>query len=82
LSKPIDLAISLREWRDELLAEDALVEGRKRCLKLSELTGVEAESIWQWGFIEHVSCGLLDLHLSDKDAAKQHFDIANKWYGY
>ncbi|MEZ5597423.1 MAG: aminoglycoside phosphotransferase family protein [Pseudomonadales bacterium] len=75
----IDLAISLREWRDEILDDDALENGRRRCELLDKLTDVSTDAIWQWGFVEHVSCGLLDLNLQDAAAAEKHFDIAKYW---
>ncbi|MEM7016975.1 MAG: phosphotransferase, partial [Pseudomonadota bacterium] len=74
-----DLAISLREWREELLAGNTLELGQARCALLSELTNVDAEAIWQWGFIEHVSCGLLDVQLGDTKSANEHFAIAQCW---
>ena len=77
--RAIDLAISLREWREELLSGDVLALGLKRCEFLSRLTEIDSQSIWQWGFIEHVSCGLLDLNLNDQDAADKHFAIATCW---
>ena len=77
--RAIDLAISLREWREELLSGDVLALGLERCEFLSRLTEVDSQSIWQWGFIEHVSCGLLDLNLNDLDAADKHFAIATCW---
>ena len=75
----VDLAISLREWRDELLEGDTLDRGQRRCELLSDLTGAPSDAIWQWGFIEHVSCGLLDLHLQDAEEADHHFTIATRW---
>lgn len=75
----VDLAISLREWRDELLKGDTLDLGQRRCDLLSDLTGVHSDAIWQWGFVEHVSCGLLDLHLQDALEADHHFTIAERW---
>ncbi len=77
----LDLAISLREWRGELLAGDTLALGRQRCALLARLTGVDSTAIWQWAFIEHVSCGLLDLQLRDVENADQHFAIAQRWLG-
>jgi len=75
----IDLAISMREWRSELLAGDTLAAGQSRCELLSRLTGVDRQAIWEWGFIEHVACGLLDAQLEDRRAARQHFSIARHW---
>ena len=77
--RAIDLAISLREWPEELLAGDTLLLGLERCERLARLASLDSRSIWQWGFIEHVSCGLLDLNLGDFDAAEKHFTIANSW---
>ncbi len=77
--RAIDLAVSLREWRDELLAGDTQQLGQQRCALLSDLTGVSATAIWQWGFVEHVSSGLLYQQLGDTSAADQHFSIASRW---
>ena len=43
-----------------IMREDPL-EGdlRKRARRLAERTGLEAESIWEWGVVERVSTGLL-----------------------
>ena len=59
IERAYDLAIPMREWSTELLAGDPLALGLQRCHRLAELTGVEPEPIWQWGFIERVSTGLL-----------------------
>jgi streptomycin 6-kinase len=54
-----DLAIPTREWSSELLAGDPARLARARCRKLADLTGLDAEAVWQWGFVERVSTGLL-----------------------
>ena len=46
-----DLAVPLREWPREPGA-------RERCARLSELTGVAPQPIWEWGYVERVSTGL------------------------
>ncbi|MBI4641666.1 MAG: phosphotransferase [Candidatus Tectomicrobia bacterium] len=74
-----DLSISLREWGHELLAGDALRLGKARCALLNGLTGVDEGAIWQWGFIEHVSSGLLYTQLGQKTSAHEHFSIAERW---
>lgn len=61
IERAYDLAISMREWSAELLAGDPLALGVQRCRRLAELTGVDPEPIWQWGFIERISTGLLCL---------------------
>lgn len=77
--KALDLCISLREWTDELLAGDTLEIGRTRLQLLSDLTDVPPEPIWQWGFIEHVSSGLLWKQMGGAKYAAAHFAIAEKW---
>ncbi len=73
-----DLGILMRGWNEELLAGDALALGRERCALLAELTGVDEEAIWQWGFIERVSTGLLLTQLGLPDA-RDTLAIAERW---
>jgi streptomycin 6-kinase len=77
--RALDLAISMREWRSELLAGDTLAEGQSRCELLSRLTGVDGQAIWEWAFVEHVASGLLHEQLGDRSAARQHLSIAGHW---
>ncbi len=59
-----DLAVPMREYSRELLAaRDTVRATQERCAFLSRLTGVEAAPIWQWGFMERVSTGLLALRV-------------------
>lgn len=62
-----DLAIPLRQWNDEVLAGDgpAVVDGW--CEHLRAQTGVAADAIWDWAFVERVSTGLFLLQLGDGD---------------
>jgi streptomycin 6-kinase len=59
IERGYDLGISMRGWSGELLAGDPVLLGGRRCLKLAQLTGVDPQPIWQWGFIERVSTGLV-----------------------
>lgn len=77
--RAVDLAVLLREWREDLLSGDTLSVGRARCELLAQLTGVDRASIWQWGFLEHVSSGLLYLRLHNHRAADEHLTIASRW---
>lgn len=54
-----DLAPIMRDWSGELLAGDTAGLALARCDLLAELTGVERRAIWQWGFVERVSTGLV-----------------------
>jgi len=74
-----DLGISMREWEEELLAGDALALGRARCALLSRLTGVPEEPIWQWGFLERVSTGLLLAEMGLDEQARAFLTVAEAW---
>jgi streptomycin 6-kinase len=44
-----------------LAAPDVRAAARDRCRRLAALTGVGLRPIWEWGFMERVSTGLLAL---------------------
>lgn len=79
IERAYDLAIPMREWGDELLAGDPAALGRRRCEQLARLTGVEPEPIWQWGFIERVSTGLLLHQLGQPGLAQEFLTVADAW---
>ena len=74
-----DLAIPMREWSGELLDGDAARLGRERCAYLSRLTGVEPRGIWEWGFVERVSTGLLSTRVGDDRTGKEMLAVAEVW---
>ena len=74
-----DLSVPMREWSAELLQGDPLELGRQRCRLLSDLTGVELEPIWQWGFIERVSTGLHLLELGWEAESREFLAVAESW---
>ncbi|HEY6256471.1 MAG TPA: aminoglycoside phosphotransferase family protein [Xanthobacteraceae bacterium] len=74
-----DLSISMREWSAELLAGDPLALGRRRCALLSRLTGVEAEAIWQWGFIERLVNGLIYREIGPEENALEFLTVVEAW---
>jgi streptomycin 6-kinase len=74
-----DLSISMREWSAELLAGDPVALGRQRCGLLSRLTGVEAEAIWQWGFIERLANGLLYKEIGPEENAAEFLAVVDAW---
>lgn len=79
IERAYDLGILMREWSDDLLAGDPLSLGVQRCTRLSSRTGVELKAIWQWGFVERVSTGLLLRHLNMDDAAEPILEVARAW---
>lgn len=73
-----DLGVIMREWSEPLLQGGPLPAGKARCARLAARTGVDAAAIWQWGYLETVSTGLLccKLGLFDWEAMLQ---IAEAW---
>lgn len=74
-----DLAIPMREFTDELLAGDALGQGLARAQWLAEHTGLDEQRIWEWGYVERVSTGLLCLHESHTDWGRDFLTVAEAW---
>ena len=74
-----DLAIPMREWSRELLDGDAARLGRERCSYLGRLTGVDPRGIWEWGFVERVSTGLLSIQVGDARTGREMLDVAEIW---
>lgn len=74
-----DLGISMRDWTDELLAGDAVRVGLERCALLARLSGVAPQPIWEWGFIERVSTGLLLLKVGATTVGRDTLAVADLW---
>jgi streptomycin 6-kinase len=74
-----DLGIVMREDSEELLAADALKLGRKRAERLSQLTGVDRQAIWEWGVIERVSTGLHCVQLGYDEWSAPILQVAEAW---
>lgn len=62
-----DLAVPMRDWSAELLSGPTVALARERCELLADLTGVDTQAIWQWGFVERVSTGLVELEIGMKE---------------
>jgi streptomycin 6-kinase len=74
-----DLAIPMREWRGELLDGDPVRLGRERCAYLGRLTGVHPRGIWEWGFVERVSTGLLATRVGADRMGREMLGVAEAW---
>jgi streptomycin 6-kinase len=74
-----DLGISMREWSRELLDGDTARLGHERCAYLSHMTGVNPREIWEWGFIERVSTGLLTTRVGADTVGREMLDVAEIW---
>ena len=76
-----DLAIPMRGWNSDLRGGDPVQRGHERRDMLADLTGCEREAIWQWGFIERVSTGLMLLEIGMEQEGRETLAIADLWAG-
>jgi streptomycin 6-kinase len=82
ISEPAhDLGVALRDGNEELLAGDAVGAASARCRQVASLTGVDADAIWQWAFIERVSSGLFLLQLGHRKEARPFLAVADRLSG-
>ena len=63
-----DLAVAMREYNEPLLAGDTSRLVRERAELLATSCDVDPAAVWQWGFIERVSTGLLNMRDFASDA--------------
>jgi streptomycin 6-kinase len=74
-----DLAIPMREFTDELMAGDALRIGHERARFLAHHTGLDEPRIWEWGYIERVSTGLLCAKEGHAECGRDFLAVAEAW---
>lgn len=79
--KACDLAPIMRDWSEELLTGDTEALTRARCDLLAELTDVPTRPIWQWGYMERVSTGLVMLAIGQREEAHQTLAVADRLVG-
>ena len=73
-----DLGVALRDWSGRLLGADARAVAEGFCAVLAERSGVDAQRIWEWGFLERGSTGLyvLDVVGAPDRVARPYLDSA------
>ncbi|MEV4412336.1 aminoglycoside phosphotransferase family protein [Catellatospora sp. NPDC049609] len=77
-----DLGVVVRGWEDELLAAaDPVALLRGWCARLSAATGVDAQVIWEWAFVERVSSGLYMIRHGQPDAGRAYLASAARLLG-
>ena len=77
--KAYDLGVLQREWVEEY-EKDPVEKGLLRLELLYRLTGAPRRSIWQWGYIQCVSTGLVCLQIQYGDTGQRLLTVAEKWY--
>lgn len=75
--KAYDLGVLMREWREEY-HNNPVQKGKERCKYLSELTGVEEKAIFEWGFLQCVSTGMVFWDIN-RNIGRELLNIAESW---
>jgi streptomycin 6-kinase len=79
LSEPAhDLSVPMREYNLPLLAGDTPRLVRERAELLASMCAVDAESVWQWGFVERVSTGLAGVRDFDDGEGLAFLEVATR----
>jgi streptomycin 6-kinase len=73
-----DLSVAMREYNQPLLAGDTARLVRQRAELLAARCGVDAQAVWEWGFIERVSTGLAALREFNRDVALPFLQVAER----
>ncbi len=73
-----DLGVLMREWPEEYAAAP-LEAGLARCEFLHRRTGVDAEGIWAWGYLQTVSTSLVLLQIGQAALARRMLAVAEAW---
>jgi streptomycin 6-kinase len=72
-----DLGVPMREYNEPLLAGDTSRLVRERAEQLATWCDLDPAAVWQWGFVERVSTGLLNLRdFVDGDGGAAFLEVA------
>lgn len=73
-----DLSVPMREYNESLIKGDTRRLLRERAEMLAGLCNVDPEPVWQWGFIERVSTGLLNVRDFDSNDGAVFLEVATR----
>ncbi len=73
-----DLGVAMREYNEPLLRGDTSRLVRERAALLADRCEVDAQRVWEWGFIERVSTGLANMRDFDNDHGTMFLEVARQ----
>ena len=76
--KAYDLGVLMREWVEEY-EQDPCRSGFERCEYLHALTGVPAQAIWEWGFLQTVSTAFVLIQIGQERQGRAMLNVAESW---
>lgn len=71
-----DLGVAVRDWCSRITPDQGIATIRGYCAVLAERTGVDAQRIWAWGYLERVSTGLYVTSFGAERLGRQFLDSA------
>jgi streptomycin 6-kinase len=71
-----DLSVAMREYNRPLLAGNTARLVRQRAQLLATRCEVDADAVWEWGFIERVSTGLANLRELEDHEGEAFLEVA------
>lgn len=72
-----DLGVLVREWSGVLSrSDDPDAEVRGWCRIVADETGVDAQAVWEWGYVERVTSGLHLMGIGLADRGRRLLDVA------
>lgn len=76
--KAHDLGVLMREWMDDY-RPDPTTRAQQRLRFLQEQTAVPPGAIWDWGYLQTVSTGLVLLQVGQPNYGKAMLELAGHW---
>ncbi len=73
-----DLSVAMREYNEPLVDGDTPRLVRERAELLAERCSVDAQAVWEWGFIERVSTGLANARDLDNNHGATFLEVARR----
>ena len=73
-----DLAVPMREYNEPLLAGDTARLCRRRAETLASRCDADPQRVWEWGYIERVSTGLVNLRDFAGDEGHLFLEVARR----
>lgn len=73
-----DLSVAMREYNEPLLAGNTMRLAQERAELLASRCGVDPQAVWEWGFIERVSTGLLGMRDFEGDDGLAFLEVATR----
>lgn len=76
--KAHDLGVLMREWIDDY-RPDPVGAALRRCRFLHEQTAVPQRAIWDWGYLQTASTGLVLMRIGQREYGRAMLDLAGEW---